>query len=203
MSARWPGWAVCWPGRDVGHLPPRPASGFPGWVFVSEERVLTVSFRAAAERLASLPRSGWPGTLSRAVYRVGVEYLMRVGPAGAVPGTSRLVRVRFTEPSSHDGTMSVGLRWEAVGVTGKLFPALDADIRLTDDDDGTRVTLTGSYRPPFGALGVELDRLMLRTVATATIRALLTRLTAYLENAPAAAVSPSVLWSAEPESAAG
>jgi hypothetical protein len=172
-------------------------------VFVSEERVLTVGFRAAADRLAALPRSGWPGRLSRDIYDVGVDHLMRVGPAGAVPGTSRLVRVRFTEPSRHDGTMFVGLRWEAIGVTGKLFPALDADIRLTDDDDGTRVTLTGSYRPPFGALGVELDRLMLRTVATATIRALLTRLAAYLENAPAAAVSPAILWSAEPDSAAG
>jgi hypothetical protein len=173
-------------------------------VFVSQERVLTVSFPAAAERLAALPRSGWPGTLSRAIYEVGMEYLMRVGPAGAFPGTSRLVRVRFTEPARHDGTMTVGLRWEAVGVTGKLFPALDADIRLTDDDDGTRVTLTGSYRPPLGSLGVELDRLVLRTVATATIRALLTRLAAYLEDAPAiSAVSPAMLWSAEPESAAG
>jgi hypothetical protein len=173
-------------------------------VFVSEEQLLTVSFRAAAERLAALPRSGWPGTLSQAVYKVGVEYLMRVGPAGAVPGTSRLVRVRFTEPSCHDGTMTVGLRWEAVGVTGRLFPALDADIRLTDDDDGARVTLTGSYRPPLGALGVELDRLVLRTVATATIRALLTRLAAFLEDSPAVdAVSPAMLWSAKPESAAG
>ena len=173
-------------------------------MFVSEERVLTVSFRDAAERLAALPRSGWPGTLSRAVYEVGVEYLMRVGPAGAVPGTSRLVRVRFTEPSRHDGTMNVGLRWEAVGVTGRLFPALDADIRLTDDDDGVRVTLTGSYRPPLGVLGVELDRLVLRTVATATIRALLARLAAYLEDTPViAAASPVMLWPGEPESAAG
>jgi hypothetical protein len=174
-------------------------------VFVSEERVLTVSYGAAAERLAALPNSGWPGTLSRAIYEVGVEYLMRVGPASAVPGTSRLVRVRFTEPSCHEGTMSVGLRWEAVGFTGKLFPALDADVRLTDDDDGARVTLTGSYRPPFGALGVELDRLALHSVATATIKALLVRLAAYLENAPAfaSAVSPVMLWSAEPESAAG
>ena len=173
-------------------------------MFVSEERVLTVGFRPAADRLAALPRAGWPGTLSRDIYDVGVDHLMRVGPAGAVPGTSRLVRVRFTEPSRHDGTMFVGLRWEAIGVTGRLFPALDADIRLTDDDDGTRVTLTGSYRPPFGALGVELDRLMLRTVATATIRALLARLAAYLEDTPViTTASPAMLWSGEPESAAG
>jgi hypothetical protein len=29
--------------------------------------------------------------------------------------------------------MSAGLRWEATGVTGRLFPALDADIRIADD----------------------------------------------------------------------
>jgi hypothetical protein len=44
--------------------------------------------------------------------------------------------------------MSVGLRWEATGVTGSLFPALDADIRITDNGgEGSRVALTGSYRP--------------------------------------------------------
>src|SRR6516165_1824382 len=52
-------------GRDVSHLSLGLAGGLPGWVFVSEERVLTVGFRAAADRLAALPRSGWPGTLSR------------------------------------------------------------------------------------------------------------------------------------------
>jgi hypothetical protein len=80
--------------------------------------------------------------------------------------------------------MSVGLRWEATGVTGALFPALDADIRLSDEDDrGVRVALTGSYRPPLGGLGTELDRLLLHTVATATIRTLLVRIAAVLEGA--------------------
>lgn len=33
--------------------------------------------------------------------------------------------------------MSVWLRWEATGVTGRLFPALDADIRIADDGGKT------------------------------------------------------------------
>ena len=72
----------------------------PGWVFVSEERVLTVGFGAAADRLAALPRSGWPGTLSRDIYDVGVDHLMRVGPASAVPGTSRLVAYLENAPAA-------------------------------------------------------------------------------------------------------
>ena len=154
-------------------------------MFVSEEQVLPVSFDEAAPRLARVARGGWLRGLSERVYEGGVEYLMRVGPLGAVPGASRLVRVRFAEPVLHPGTMSLGLRWEATGVTGALFPALDADIRLTDDEDKVRVTLTGSYRPPMGPLGSELDRLLLRTVAAATIRTLLTRIAAALESAPA------------------
>ena len=30
--------------------------------------------------------------------------------------------------------MTVGLRWEATGVTGGLFPALDADIRINAEE---------------------------------------------------------------------
>ena len=151
-------------------------------MFVSDARVLPVSFDDAAARLAGLAHGGWLRGLSENVYQGGVEYLLRVGPLGAVPGTSRLVRVRFAEPVPRPGMMTIGLRWEATGVTGGLFPALDADIRLIDVDDGVRATLTGSYRPPFGVLGVELDRLLLRSVATATIKALLTQIAAALEG---------------------
>lgn len=164
-------------------------------MFVTEERFLAVSYKVAAERLARVPASGWPGTLSQAVYTGGVEYLMRVGPSGAVPAASRLVRVRFTQPTYRDGTMTLGLRWEATGVTGRLFPALDADIRLDPDGDAARMTLTASYRPPFGTLGAELDRAIMRTVATATIRTLLTRLTAALEGGCAESAVPAATWS--------
>jgi hypothetical protein len=154
-------------------------------MFVSEERLLAVGFDEASARLARLPRGDWTGALS-AVYMGGVEYLLRVGPVGAlttVPGASRLVRVRFAEPLRRPGMMTVGLRWEATGVTGGLFPALDADILLTDaPGGGTRIALTGSYRPPLGPLGIELDRLVLATVASSTMKALLTRVASVLEG---------------------
>jgi hypothetical protein len=50
------------------------------------------------------------------------------------------------------------------------------------------VTLTGSHRLPLGMLGTELDRLLLRAVATATIRTLLARIAATLEGAPVEAL---------------
>jgi len=168
-------------------------------VFVSDSRVVPVSFAVAAPRLEELARGHLLDGVSERVYHGGMEYLLRVGPAGAVPGVSRLVRVRFAEPVRRDAAMSLALRWEATGSAGGLFPALDADIRLTSDGGhGSRVTLTGSYRPPLGTLGERLDRLVLHTVATATIVTLLTRIAAALEGAPAPAAEPDTLWQPGP-----
>ena len=164
-------------------------------MFVSDGRAVPVSFAVAASRLEQLARGRLLDGMSKSVYDGGVEYLLRVGPAGAVPGVSRLVRVMFAEPARHDGAVSVALRWEATGAAGGLFPALDADIRLVSyGEDGSMVTLTGSYRPPFGLLGERLDRLVLHTVATATITELVTRVTAALEGAPAPAAEPDTKW---------
>jgi hypothetical protein len=171
-------------------------------MFVCDDRVLPVSFAVASSRLDGLARGRLLDDLSERVYDGGVEYLLRVGPAGAIPGASRLVRVRFADPVYRDDTMTVALRWEATGVTGGLFPALDADILLSRDGrDRTRVTLTGAYRPPLGALGNRLDRVLLRTVAAATIRTLLTRIGAALEGAPAEASEPDMPW--QPDLAPG
>jgi hypothetical protein len=164
-------------------------------MFVSEDRALPVSFAVASSRLDDLARGHLLDGLSERVYQGGVEYLLRVGPAGAVPGASRLVRVRFTDPVYRDDMMTVALRWEATGVTGGLFPVLDADIRLSHDGGHhSRVTVTGSYRPPLGAVGDRLDRLLLRLVAVATIRTLLTRIAATLEGAPAQASELDMPW---------
>jgi hypothetical protein len=169
-------------------------------MFVTDERLLTVSFAAASDRLGRLGRGGWLRGLSESVYEGGVEHLLRVGPLGGVPGTSKLVRVRLDEPLYREGMVSVGLRWEAAGTGGGLFPALDADIRLCDEDeDGVRLTLTGSYRPPLGALGEGLDRLLLHTVATSTIKALLATIADELEGSPALAQATVPLpWQPEP-----
>jgi hypothetical protein len=86
----------------------------------------------------------------------------------------KLVRVRYLDPVCRGDVMTLALRWEATGVTGALFPVLDADITLTPaGQQGTRLALAGSYRAPLGGLGAGLDKAILNRVGTATIRALL------------------------------
>jgi hypothetical protein len=173
-----------------------PVSGSVCAMFVSDQRQCPVGIGAARARLVNLAHGGWLGGASAAAYQDGLDQLLRVGPFGDVPGLSRLVQAHFLDPVDRDGSVTVGMRWEATGVTGRLFPALDADITLTPEgDQSTRVTLTGVYRSPLGALGTGLDRAALHHVATATVHSLLTRMGRALEGAgPSADAAGSSLW---------
>jgi len=179
-------------------------SGSLGGVFVSEQRVVPVSIGAARARLVNLVHDGGLGGAAEAAYWGGVDHLLRVGPLGDVPGLSRRVRVQFLEPVDRSDGMTVGMRWAVGGVTGGLFPVLDADIELAaEGEEDTRVRVTGVYRPPLGAVGAGLDRVLLHRVASATIGSLLTDVAQALAGtAPAAAeAGVPVRWETGPETA--
>jgi hypothetical protein len=78
-----------------------------------------------------------------------------------MPVAAKLVRVRFLDPVYRGDVMTVGLRWEATGPAGSLFPVLDTDIAISPGgqegtpavEESARLALTGAYRPPLGRLG--------------------------------------------------
>jgi hypothetical protein len=143
-------------------------------MFVTHGIILDVGFGAAQARLANLVHGSGLSGVSKAAYQAGLASVIRVGPFGEAPGVSKLVRVRFLNPVYRAEAMTVGLRWEATGLTGGLFPVLDADISLAPDgEQKTRLALVGAYRPPLGRFGAGLDRAILNRAAAATIRALL------------------------------
>jgi hypothetical protein len=112
-------------------------------------------------------------------------------------GACKLVRVRFLDPVCRGDVMTLALRWEATGVTGTLFPVLDADITLTPaGSQATRLALAGCYRAPLGGLGAGLDKAILSRVATATIRAL-------LRNVADSLASPGMTAARQAEPASG
>lgn len=141
-------------------------------MFVAQALTIGIGSRAAQARFANLLRGDWLAETSQAACEVGGEGLLRLGPAG--PVAAKLVRVRFLDPVYRDDVMTVGLRWEAAGAAGILFPVLDANLSISPaGDEAARLMLAGSYRPPLGRLGAGLDRAIMHRVATATMRCLL------------------------------
>jgi hypothetical protein len=156
-------------------------------MFIAQELTVDVGLDAAQARFANLLGGDWLAEVSGAAYDGALTGLLRVGPAGLAAG--KLVRVRFLDPIYRDDVMSVGLRWEATGPAGSMFPVLDANITISPTEEqsttageaGTptagqqsaRLALTGAYRPPLGRLGAGLDQMVLHRVATATMRSLL------------------------------
>src|SRR5512142_2919492 len=97
-------------------------------MFLAEDAITGPGARQAQARFVSLLHGNWLAKASETAYGETVTGLLRVGPSGIVP--ARLVRVSFLDPIYRDDTMSVGLRWEAAGAAGSLFPVLDATITI-------------------------------------------------------------------------
>jgi hypothetical protein len=152
-------------------------------MFVGDEAVLEVSFAVARDRLAGLAESGALIGASYDAYDHEGAHL-RVG----VAGLSKLVRVQVRELAQTDTSAGLAIRWEATGPGGRLFPVLDADVRLAPAGEGaTLLAIAGSYRPPLGSLGDALDRAILHRVATATINSFLAQVAAQIGRHPGAA----------------
>jgi hypothetical protein len=178
-------------------------------MFITQELTVDTGLRQAQARFANLMHGAWLTEASAAAYDGALIGLLRVGPPGLA--AAKLVRVSLLAPAYRGDVMTVGLRWEATGPAGSLFPVLDANITISpgqhegtgDAKDVARLALTGSYRPPLGRIGAALDQVALHRVATATIRALLQNVAAALTGLapaghPAETLSPG--WSAVPES---
>ena len=157
-------------------------------MFVQEAVPVQVSFDVARVRLANLLNGDGLLTASRSAYAEHGTALVRVGPAGAPQGASRLVTVRYRNLVTRGDTAVLTLRWEAAGPGSALFPVLDADITLAPAaDESVLLRLTGAYRPPLGALGAAADRAILHRIAQATIRTFLHQLAVALADPVSAA----------------
>ena len=166
-------------------------------MFLAEEVIIGTGFGQAQARFVNLLHSNWLAKASEAAYGENVTGLLRVGLSGFA--VTKLVQVSFLDPIYRDDVMSVGLRWEAAGTTGGLFPVLDATITIGHEGEETaRLALAGSYRPPLGRLGAVLDTALLHRVATATVRSLVRSVTEAITS-PAPAENEIGRWHPAPE----
>jgi hypothetical protein len=137
-----------------------------------------LDYPEAAARLIELLEGDRLGQASNEAYELGgTAIFLRVGPMGDRAGLSKRVRVQMLPPHTTETGMRLSFRWMATGISGHLFPALDADLDLVPSAAQTStLILNARYQPPLGALGEEIDRVLLGRAAELTLAALLHRL---------------------------
>ena len=141
---------------------------------VTQRLVIDAGIAATRARLHRLVRGNRPADGSRGGHDGASMHRIRLGPFGDAPGASEPITVRCVGPVRRGAVTTVWLRVQQVGQESGMFPVLDGDLTLTAESlEQTRLTLNASYRPPFGRLGVGVDRVLMHRVASATMSALL------------------------------
>ena len=143
-------------------------------MFINASLELPVTMASAVEQLYPALRQQRLDEVSDAAYEAGLITLRKVGPFGDLRLMSKTVRVTMLEPLPVKDGVRVQFRWVAAGLTGQLFPTLDADLDILAVDEGRCVlSIKAVYTPPLGAAGTGIDRLILHRAARATVRSLL------------------------------
>jgi len=157
-----------------------------GNLFVGDHIRMDVCVDSARRQLERLARDGVLLSASEYSYGAGIAGLVEA--AGLAAGMSRLVGVQPGDLLETEGCARLGLRWEAIGSNGTLFPALDADLTLSPaGENATVLTLAGVYRLPEHA-GAGLDPGIVRCFAAVTIDSFIARLACALMHPAGSAV---------------
>src|SRR5215204_7219527 len=126
----------------------------------------------------------WLSMIAGQAQRRGDHLLTEVGVGPLGPRLGRRVAVEIGQPVRFPSMTSLPLTWEPVGLEGVL-PRLDADIELGSlGEDRTQLAISARYRPPLGAVGRTVDRVLLHRVAEATLKDFLDRLAQAILSQP-------------------
>jgi hypothetical protein len=126
--------------------------------------------------------AGWLSTIAGEAQRHSDRLLTEVGVGPLGPRLGRRVTIHVGQPVRFPSMTSLPLTWEPVGLEG-LLPRLEADIELGAlGEDRTQLAISARYRPPLGAVGRTVDRIMLHRVAEATVKDFLDRVGAAITN---------------------
>ena len=95
-----------------------------------------------------------------------------------------LVDLRLGEPERDGAVTSRSVRWRPrPGLGARQIPHFEGELGLRLEHDRGELLLQGRYHPPWGPLGVLADRLVLRRLASATLRQLLSDIRDQLHHA--------------------
>jgi hypothetical protein len=126
--------------------------------------------------------AGWLSTVAGEAQRRGDHLLTEIGVGPLGPRLGRRVSIQIDQPVRFPSMTSLPLTWEPVGLEGVL-PRLDANIELGSlGEDRTQLAISARYRPPLGAVGRTVDRVLLHRVAEATVKDFLDRVGAAITS---------------------
>jgi hypothetical protein len=148
------------------------------------------------ERTLLASPAEWLSALAGAAHERGDGLLADVGVGPLASGLRRRVRIQLGEPVHFPSMTSLPLTWEPVELEG-LLPRLEANLELGAlGEDRTQLAISARYRPPLGAVGQTLDRVLLHRVAEATVKDFLDRvgaaITSQAEAADGEPASPAI-----------
>jgi hypothetical protein len=128
----------------------------------------------AVRRLVVTPPAAWTAGLDG---DSGQELLAKVGVHVVGIPIYRHVRLHFpTAPISAADSVLLPVSWQVTGGQA-LFPEMQGDLHIAPfGPERTQITLSATYRPPFGALGEAIDRSILNRLGDATVHDFVRRL---------------------------
>ena len=140
-------------------------------MFIGAEIRLDLDFDAVQATLVNLVRGGLLRRASDSAYDEWQACLAQIGPWVTALDVCRLVQVLVRDMVTHADCATWTMRWEVTGPGGPLFPALDADIKLTPAGvDATVLAVCAACRLPLGGLGMGPDRAIMHQAAEVMIQ---------------------------------
>jgi hypothetical protein len=133
------------------------------------------SYAIVSEALAENPTAIFErATMDAAKRANALAATLRVELGGIEVGTDIAIEVTHVERIPADGggqgpRMRIDLRWKALRAAG-IFPSMEAELSIYPlSADETQLDLHGTYKPPLGALGGAVDRLVGHRIAEASV----------------------------------
>ena len=131
-----------------------------------EVRGLRSSTERVAETLLADPARVF-GTPAGCAGRYHAEIVVDMGGGSSV---HQVVVLEIGPLDRETGHLRCPLTWTPVG-RQRVLPRFEGTLEVTEDRDGSAMSLTGSYRPPLGAVGAVGDAVAGRHVAQQSVGA--------------------------------
>ena len=140
-------------------------------MYATASTIVEHTVRECTAALTAGPERWFPRLVSKLGDRSD-KHLAAVGFRVSGLPIRKHVEVSLGEPITTGDWVTIPISWKPT-FPASLFPVFDGRLKLVPHLEGhTRLTVSGTYEPPFDSLGRTLDGAMLHNAAEATIKEL-------------------------------